>query len=170
MNNKKQINNNIKKFNSLNVSSKFALCGLPIRVDTYKTCSFGCRYCFANNRKIMEFDKSLQIGDMDQLERKVKKVLVDKKGSSTNFLDVLLEEGITWHCGGMSDPFQPCEKEYKVTKRLIEISNHYKIKILFSTKSNTVYGADIRPELHTFQLSVTNIDDNIWRRLCERTT
>ena len=43
----------LKKFNGLNVSSKFAVCGLPIRVDTYKTCTFGCKYCFAENRKIM---------------------------------------------------------------------------------------------------------------------
>jgi sulfatase maturation enzyme AslB (radical SAM superfamily) len=47
----------IKKFNPLNVSSKFAICGLPIRVDTYKTCSFNCKYCFSNHRKIMEFEK-----------------------------------------------------------------------------------------------------------------
>lgn len=46
-----------KKFNPLNVSSKFAICGLPLRADTYKTCSFGCKYCFANCRVIMEFEK-----------------------------------------------------------------------------------------------------------------
>ena len=51
----------LKKFSPLNVSSKFAICGLPIRVDTYKTCSFGCQYCFANNRKIMEFEKTLNL-------------------------------------------------------------------------------------------------------------
>ena len=47
-------------FEGLNVSSKFAICGLPIRLDTYKTCSFNCQYCFSNNRKIMEFKKDLQ--------------------------------------------------------------------------------------------------------------
>ena len=36
----------IDTFEGLNVSSKFAICGLPIRVDTYKTCSFNCQYCF----------------------------------------------------------------------------------------------------------------------------
>jgi hypothetical protein len=33
--------NTMKTFDALDVSSKFAICGLPIRVDTYKTCSFG---------------------------------------------------------------------------------------------------------------------------------
>ena len=58
-----------KKFNALNVSSKFAICGLPIRVDTYKTCAFGCTYCFSNCRKIMEFQKTLQIGDIESVRK-----------------------------------------------------------------------------------------------------
>ena len=29
-----------KKFNAINVSSKIAICGLPLRVDSYKTCTF----------------------------------------------------------------------------------------------------------------------------------
>lgn len=149
----------IKKFNALNVSSKFAICGLPIRVDTYKTCSFGCKYCFANNRKIMEFQKVLQIGNMEQVEKKLEKVLIKKQLDNTNFLETLISDGITWHCGGMSDPFQPIEKELGITKQLIDISNKYNIHILFSTKSNSVYGANISPELHTFQLSITNVND-----------
>lgn len=149
----------IKKFNALNVSSKFAICGLPIRVDTYKTCSFGCKYCFANCRKIMEFQKVLQVGDMKQVERKLDKIFNKKEIDYTNFLDNLISQRITWHCGGMSDPFQPAEKKFGITKNLIEISKKYGIHILFSTKSNTIYGADIDNKLHTFQLSVTNVNN-----------
>lgn len=54
----------MKTFNPLNVSSKFAICGLPIRVDTYKNCSFGCKYCFSNSRVICEFEKSLQVANI----------------------------------------------------------------------------------------------------------
>ena len=32
-----------------------------------------------------------------------------------NFLDVLISNRITWHGGGMSDPFQPAEKKFNVT-------------------------------------------------------
>lgn len=42
---------------------------------------------------------------------------------------------------------------------MIDLSNKYKIPILFSTKSDTVYDCNINPELHTFQLSITNIYD-----------
>lgn len=147
-----------KKFNPLNVSSKFAICGLPLRLDTYKTCSFGCEYCFANCRKIMEFEKELQIANVKQYEKKLEKIskgIIDNK----NFLDVLLSDNYTIHCGGMSDPFQPIEKELHITKTIVDISNKYNKSILFSTKSNSVYGCDIRPDLHSFQLSVTNIDN-----------
>lgn len=72
-------------------------------------------------------------------------------------MEVLISKRITWHCGGMSDPFQPIEKELGITKQLIDLSNRYDIPILFSTKSDTVYDCDINPKLHTFQLSITNI-------------
>lgn len=148
----------MKKFQPLNVSSKFAICGLPLRVDSYKTCTFGCRYCFANERKIMETSKDFQIGDLDFIRRKVEKVFDKKKVEPTNFLEVLMASGITWHCGGMSDPFQPCEKKYGISAGIVEITKPYGVSILFSTKSDTVYDANIDPALHTFQLSVTNTD------------
>ena len=148
-----------KKFIPLNVSSKFAICGLPLRVDTYKNCSFGCRYCFANFRKIMEFNKELQIGNIAYVKRKLDNIFNKGKINKDSFLDNLIADKITWHCGGMSDPFQPIEKSFKITKQLVDITNKYNISILFSTKSDTVYNDDIKPELHSFQLSITNIDD-----------
>ena len=148
-----------KTFNPLNVSSKFAICGLPIRVDTYKTCSFGCKYCFSNYRKIMEFDKQLQVGNIKSVERKLDKIFNKGEIKPENFLDVLISEGYDWHCGGMSDPFQPAEKKFQITKQLLDVTNKYGIHILFSTKSDTTYDCDIRPDLHTFQLSVTNVDN-----------
>lgn len=70
------MDNSLKTFNPLNVSSKFAICGLPIRVDTYKNCSFGCAYCFSNNRVVCEFDKTLQVANLKQVERKLKTILI----------------------------------------------------------------------------------------------
>lgn len=61
----------------------------------------------------------------------------------------------------MSDPFQPAEKKFQITKQLLDVTNKYGVHILFSTKSDTTYDCDIRPDLHTFQLSVTNVDNRI---------
>lgn len=141
------------------MSSKFAICGLPIRVDTYKTCSFGCKYCFSNYRKIMEFEKQLQVGNIKSVERKLDKIFNKSEVSPENFLDVLISKRYDWHMGGMSDPFQPCEKKFQITKQLLDITNEYEIHMLISTKSDTTYNCNIRPDLHTFQLSITNTDN-----------
>ena len=148
-----------KKFEALNVSSKFAICGLPVRVDTYKNCTFGCTYCFANCRKIMEFQKDLQIANLCSVGKRLKRILIKGDYKPDNLLDNLIAQRITWHCGGMSDPFQPAEALLNVTENLVDICNSYNIHILFSTKSDTVWGANIKPDLHTFQLSVTNVNN-----------
>ena len=149
----------MKKFEGLNVSSKFAICGLPIRVDTYKNCSFGCKYCFANNRKICEFGKEFQVANISSIEKRLDRIFNYSKYDMTNFLDVLIADRITWHCGGMSDPFQPIEEVVGATKQLVDVCNKYDISILFSTKSDKLYDANLRPDLHTFQFSVTNVDN-----------
>lgn len=149
----------LKKFNPLNVSSKFAICGLPLRVDTYKTCSFECKYCFSNCRKIMEFKKELKIANLSLVEKTLDRVINKNLIKENNFLETLIKQDITWHCGGMSDPFQPIENELNITKQLIDITNKYGKHILFSTKSDSVYNCNIRNNLHTFQLSITNLDD-----------
>lgn len=143
----------------MNVSSKYAICGLPLRVDTYKTCSFGCKYCFANCRKVMEFEKELAVANLESVERRLKRIIQEQKIKDGNFLDMLIAQGYTWHMGGMSDPFQPIEKSLQITKGLLDITNKYGIHILSSTKSDTVYDCNIRPDLHTFQLSVSNTDN-----------
>lgn len=146
-------------FEGLNVSSKYGICGLPIRVDSYKTCSFGCRYCFANGRKVMEFEKTLLVANTAAIERRLDRIFTKGDVQPDNFLDRLIQDRITWHFGGMSDPFQPCNAELKVTNEIIDIANRYDVTMLFSTKSDTLHDANVRPDLHTFQLSVSNVYD-----------
>ena len=156
------IEKNIKKFNPLRVSRKFSICGLPIRVDTYRTCSFKCEYCFANNRIVMAPAKDFQIANINNVKTKLKKIFDKKSFNSENFLDTLISQGYTWHCGGMSDPFQPCEKIYGITRELIEVTKPYNVSILFRTKTDDLYGSwdVISPDIHTFQLSITNVNNN----------
>ena len=107
----------------------------------------------------MEFEKELQIGNIESVKRKLHKIFDENKVDYRNFLDVLISNRYDWHCGGMSDPFQPVENKFHITRDLIEITNKYGIHILFSTKADTTYDCDIRPDLHSFQLSVTNVSD-----------
>lgn len=150
-------------FNPLSVSSKFAICGLPLRLDTYKNCTFNCDYCFANHRVIgAKIEDTCNIG---WLRNKFHKVYDKKEVNPKDFLENLLNEHITLHAGGQSDCFQPCEKQEQITRRVVEICNEYDQTILFSTKSDTTYDVPVTPELHSFQLSISNmvnyLEDNV---------
>ena len=109
----------------------------------------------------MEFEKTLQIGNVNSVKRKLDSIFNKGVVKQDNFLDVLISNGYTWHCGGMSDPFQPIEKKLGITKELIDVTNKYNIHILFSTKAHTTYDCNIDPKLHTFQLSVTNVNNRV---------
>ena len=149
----------LKKFETPKVLSKIGICGLPLRVDTYSFCSFGCTYCFSNNREIMKLT-DFNVADLNYLKATLERIFDKREIDENSLLDKFIADGITWHCGGRCDPFMPCEEKYHIPSQMIDICNRYGISILFSTKSNSVYGADIRPDLHTFQLSVSNISDN----------
>lgn len=150
-------------FNPLSVSSKFAICGLPLRLDTYKTCTYNCEYCFANNRvigPIKEDEVNIQ-----WLHNKFKKVYDEKDINNKDFLEVLLKNRVTLHAGGQSDCFQPREKQEQKTRQIIELCNQYDQHILFSTKTDTLYDVPVNPEHHSFQLSISNmlnyLEDNV---------
>ena len=146
------------KFNPLNVSSKILICGQPLRVDSYRECTFRCEYCFATKRVIMGND-NVQVADVKFVERKLKKIFIDKVVGEKNILDNLINKRITWHFGGMSDPFCVFEKKFKITEQIIDITNKYNVKILFSTKSNTSYNVKLNPNLHTLHFSVSSAEN-----------
>lgn len=104
----------------------------------------------------MEFKKELQIANVQSIENRLKRI---EGGVVTTLLDKFISLGITWHFGGMSDPFQPINKELKITNQIVDVTNRHNIHILFSTKSDDVQSCDIRADLHTFQMSVTNVSN-----------
>jgi hypothetical protein len=103
---------------------------------------------------------TLKIADVEWLRRKLAKVYDEKSVSGKDFLEMLLRERITWHWGGLSDPFQPIEKELGITEKMLKLTNRYDVSVLFSTKSDNVYCWDsLNPSLHAFQLSITNVSN-----------
>jgi hypothetical protein len=108
----------------------------------------------------MEFEKTQKVADVAWLQRKLEKVYDKGLVDGASFLDMLLADRITWHCGGMSDPFQPCEQQLQATHQLLQVANQYDVSILFSTKTDNVHGwQGLDPELHSFQLSITNTEN-----------
>jgi DNA repair photolyase len=104
--------------------SQVILCDLPIRFDTYQGCSHGCKYCFSN-RKI----------DIKNIK------VFEKKDSLINFINHKRNSETAWcdwdiplHWGGMSDPFQPIEKEYRNSFECLKVLAETKYPFVVSTK------------------------------------
>ena len=100
------------------------LCNLPIRFDTYKGCSHGCKYCFvqkkANIAKIQR----------DETVEALRSFIEGKRGRETAWCDW----NIPIHWGGMSDPFQPIEKNIRASYECLKLLAETQYPFVVSTK------------------------------------
>lgn len=132
-------------------------CNYPTRLDTYGCgCSHDCSYCYA--KSLLEFrglwnPDEPNVADIKKIENKVKK----------------LPKGTILRLGGMTDCFQACELEHRVTYKTIELLNKYGIGYLIVTKSHLVANDEYLElydkELAHIQVTVTTLDDELYKKL-----
>ena len=144
----------------MQLTSQFKFCPNAFRVDMYRGCDFGCKYCFANMEAFHETGTGLSVwreADIEDVKRKFQLALETDKESKSVIVE-MLRHRVPIHCGGMSDPFQSREKELKLTHKLIELSNKYDYPIMFSTKASWFPWNDfdkiLNPKIHAFQISI----------------
>lgn len=147
------------------LTQQFRFCGNPFRVDVYKGCSFGCKYCFSASRfNGSEF--SFMTADFSQIEKLFNKAFdIDKESRDINV--ELLRHKVPLHLGGLSDPFQQAESEYKLTYKLLELTKKYNYPMIMSTKTahlSDEYWEILDPEIHAFQISIMAYDDDFLRK------
>ena len=108
--------------------SQVILCNLPIRFDTYKGCSHGCRYCFAQKKR--------NIGkiERDETVEALRSFIEGKRSRETAWCDW----DIPIHWGGMSDPFQPIEKNIRASYECLKLLAETKYPFIVSTKGRLV--------------------------------
>src|ERR1700678_4536166 len=82
-------------------------------INPYRGCEFGCKYCYA--RYAHEF---MELRDPLQFERKI----YAKRFHPQDFLRELnhLPYGETINLGTATDPYQPAERRYRVTRAILE--------------------------------------------------
>lgn len=142
------------------ITQQFKFCPNPFRVDMYKGCDFGCKYCFANSGS-QKGKAGIARAKLSQVQKLFEKAF-DTTEESSDVTIELLRNRVPLHCGGMSDPFQKREFEHKLTYQLIKLSNKYNYPIIFSTKQCELpdeYYSILNPELHAFQISIMGWDD-----------
>lgn len=152
--------------NSLCMTQQFRFCGNAFRVDTYKSCTFGCKYCFANSNQTLYHNDGFAVANLDYIEKQFKKAFDDDNETNSHVVEMLRHK-VPLHCGGMSDPFQKAEFEIHATYKLIELSNKYQYPIIFSTKTASLpeeYFKILDPKLHAFQSSIMGWSDEYIRK------
>ena len=144
----------------MQLTSQFKFCPNAFRIDMYRGCDFGCKYCFANMEAFGETGTGLsswRVADIKDVQRKFELAFETDKESKSVIVE-LLRHKVPLHCGGMSDPFQSREAELGLTTKLIELSNKYDYPICFSTKAswfpNNKIEKLLNPKIHAFQVSM----------------
>ena len=141
--------------------------GMPFAwtLNPYRGCTHGCHYCFARR-----YQTQFELGPGDEFSS-----LIFVK---VNFPDVLRREldrpawtRETVALGTATDPYQPIEGHYRLTRRTIEALLAVRNPVGIVTKGPMIVrDADLLAELSrvakvTVCLSVPTVDEDAWRAL-----
>jgi len=99
--------------------------GANYNMNIYKGCSHGCIYCDSRSEcyQIEDFSRvRAKANTLETIERNLRSK--QKKG--------------VMGTGGMSDPYNPMEKKYELTRGALELFDRYRFGISSLTKSNLV--------------------------------
>ncbi len=108
--------------------SQVILCEYPVRFDTFTGCSHGCKYCFA--RQKVDIEKVVAKGSAKSLRN----FIGGGRSTETKWCDWL----IPLHWGGLSDPFQPAEKQAGVSLECLRIFAETGYPVIISTKGRLI--------------------------------
>lgn len=108
------------------------ICDYPIHLDTYSGCAHNCVYCYANAKTRNE----KPIRPLNNAMA-VKRFIEGRRNSETRFCDWK----IPIHWGANSDPFQPCELEYKRSLECLKIFCRNEISVYNIHKKSCVGNA-----------------------------
>lgn len=108
--------------------SQILICDLPIRFDTYIGCSHACSYCFVQRK--------VDISDISKGEgiEALRNFITGSRNSECSWCDW----DIPLHWGGLSDPFQPIEKEYKRSLEALRLLVKTQYPFVVSTKNDLI--------------------------------
>jgi DNA repair photolyase len=140
----------IKKVLCKSVLSKSGLYDSKYSINPYRGCSNSCIYCYApyvlrEGRKWGSF-VDVKINAPEVLEKEI------RKNNSGNVL-----------ISSVTDPYQPIERKYEITKKILEKLKNTKLFVSILTKSSLVLrDIDLLKQLNCeVGLTITTLNDNV---------
>ena len=135
-------------------------------LNPYRGCEFGCHYCYA--RYTHEF---MEMWDSQDFERKIY-----AKSDAPERLRAELrqgrDKGLPIALGTATDPYQPAERQFEITRRMLEVFAEFRgLDLSITTKSVLILrDLDLLQSLaarHRFSvhMTVTTHDERLARRL-----
>jgi DNA repair photolyase len=117
----------------IGLSSQFPFCGLPLRLDTYRGCGFQCAFCFARQRGGNSPQTSILPANPKSIRASIERALTLDE-NKLSIIGQFLRRRVPVHFGGMSDPFQPVETRFRVTKETLEVLASFDYPTVISTR------------------------------------
>lgn len=152
------------KVREINCKSAISKCGFPgggFAINPYVGCGHGCVYCYA--RFIKRFTGHLEKwGTFVDVRVNIAEVLEKQLKSQKH-------KGQQIYIGTVTDPYQPLEAKYKLTRNILEILKDYNGPVEILTKSNLVLrDLDIFKKMKELDVNFTvSTLDEKWKKLVE---
>jgi DNA repair photolyase len=133
------------------------------QINPYRGCEFGCKYCYA--RYTHEF---MELRETWQFEQKIFVKEFNEAGFRRELVRIPREEGIA--IGTATDPYQPAERRYGITRRILEVfSGESGRSLSVTTKSDLVardaelLGGIARRNVVHVLMTITTTDEKLAR-------
>ena len=144
--------------------------GMAYSVNPYQGCEHGCVYCYARNtHEYWGFSAGLDFESKIIAKPHAAELLAQTFDSPKWKPEVISISGNT-------DCYQPIERKYQLTRKLLEVCLRYKNPVGIITKNQLILrDLDVLKELAKHQLvqvfiTITALDENIRQKLEPRTT
>lgn len=127
----------------------------PLALNLYQGCAHGCSYCYAPSVLKVPRDKFHDPGSIKVRQRILEDLEIQARAMVGDPRPILLSF--------TSDPYQPKERELRVTRRAVEIIVRQKLKITILTKSG-LWGLVRDRELFNLYQDSTPCSDSMKRQ------
>jgi len=148
----------------INCKTAISKCKFPDggwAINPYIGCSHGCIYCYA--RFMKKFTKHTERwGDFVDVKINMPEIL-SKEIKKERYKNGNI------YVGTVTDPYQPLEEKYKITRKVLEILSEYPYPVSILTKSDLVLrDIDILKRFKNVDVNFTlNTLDEDWKNLVE---